>query len=87
MSRVRHSRISLQRSKSLLLLLPFGNDDASFLDNESCSAVLDEVASGVFVKVVTALFVEVASNVLEDDGERFPWEDAAVEWDPPFRTL
>ena len=86
LSRSKHSWSSLQRSKSLLLLLPFDNDEAVFDDASECVG-FDDVESGVFVEVAADVIVEVASDVLEGAGERFPFEDAAAEWEPPFRTL
>ena len=88
LSRVRQSRSSLQRSKLLLLLLPFVRDDApSFFDDATeCVAAL--VEDDVCVEeVIIDNFVDDASDDLEGAGERFPLEDAAAEWDPPFRML
>ena len=68
------------------MLLPFDNDDALFVDSSECVG-FDDVAANVLVEVATDIFVEVASDVLEWAGERFPFEDAAAEWDPPFRML
>ena len=73
-------------SGSLLLLLPFDNDEAVFDEASECVG-FDDVESGVFVEVAADVIVEVARDVVEGAGERFPFEDAAAEWDPPFRTL